>query len=218
MDFVSGLPRTNRGFDSVWVIVDRSTKSAHFIPTHSSYSAECLARIYIREVVRLHGVPISIISDRGTQFTSKFWRAVRRDLGTEVHLSTAFHPRTDGRSERTIRMAPFEALYGGRCRSPIGWFDGFEAESGPCDLLRDLLNQVRMIRDRPRAAQSRRKSYADRRLRALEFGVGDKVFLRVSPMHGVMRFGRRRKLSPEVRKLRSREISVVKVRLESPLR
>ncbi|CAN4087034.1 unnamed protein product [Withania somnifera] len=104
MDFVSGLPRTSRGFDSVWVIVDRSTKSAHFIPTHSSYSAERPARIYIREVVRLHGVPISIISDRGTQFTSKFWRAVQRDLGTEVHLSTAFHPQTDGRSERTIQI------------------------------------------------------------------------------------------------------------------
>ncbi|CAN4084718.1 unnamed protein product [Withania somnifera] len=109
MDFVSGLPRTSRGFDSVWVIVDRPTKSAHFIPTHSSYSAERPARIYIREVVRLHGVPISIISDRGTQFTSKFWRAVRRDLGTKVHLSTAFHPRTDGRYERTIRISMLPA-------------------------------------------------------------------------------------------------------------
>ncbi|CAN4093498.1 unnamed protein product [Withania somnifera] len=182
MDFVSGLPRTSRGFDSVWVIVDRMTKLAHFIPTHSSYSLAS-ARIYIREVVRLHGVPISIISDRGTQFTSKFWRAVRRDLGTEVHLSTTFHPRTDGRYERTIRvledmpracvidfggawdrhlplvefaynngyhssieMAPFEALYGGRCRSPIGWFDGFEAAVRSIDLLRDSLNRVRVIR------------------------------------------------------------------------
>ncbi|CAN4112820.1 unnamed protein product [Withania somnifera] len=105
MDFVSGLPRTSRGYDTVWVIVDRPTKSAHFIPTHSSYSAEGPARIYIREVIALHGVPISIISDRGTRFTSQFWRAVRRDLGTEVHLSTTFHPQTDGRSERTIRVS-----------------------------------------------------------------------------------------------------------------
>ncbi|CAN4125218.1 unnamed protein product [Withania somnifera] len=191
MDFVSGLPRT-RGFDSIWVIVDRLTKSRHFIPTHSSYSAERPARIYIREVVRLHGVPISIISDRGTQLTSRFWRAVRHDLGTEVHLSTTFYPQTDGRSERTIRvledmpracvidfggawvqhlplaefaynnsyysvieMAPFEALYGRRCRSPIGWFDGFEAKVQPTDLLRDSLDQIRLIQDRPRAAQSR---------------------------------------------------------------
>ncbi|CAN4093421.1 unnamed protein product [Withania somnifera] len=102
MDFVSGLPRTSRGFDSIWVIVDKPTKSAHFIPTHSSYSAERPARIYIREVVRLHGVPISIISDRGTQFTSKFWRAVRCDFGTEVHLSIAFHPRTDGGVDRLL--------------------------------------------------------------------------------------------------------------------
>ncbi|CAN4119605.1 unnamed protein product [Withania somnifera] len=93
-------------------------------------------------------------------------------------------------------MAPFEALYGRRCRSPIGWFDGFEAKVRSTDLLRDSLNRVRMIRDRPREAQSRQKSYLDRRLRALEFGVGDKVFLRVSPMRGVMRFGRRGKLSP----------------------
>ncbi|CAN4076707.1 unnamed protein product [Withania somnifera] len=104
MDFVSGLPRTSKGFDSIWVIVDRMTKSAHFIPTHSSYSAERPARIYIREVVKLHGVPISIISDVGTRFTSRFWRAVRRDLGTEVHLSIAFHPQTDGQSKRTIRV------------------------------------------------------------------------------------------------------------------
>ncbi|CAN4118126.1 unnamed protein product [Withania somnifera] len=102
MDFMSGLPRTSRGFDSIWVIVDRLTKLSHFIPTHSSYSPERPARIYIREVVRLHGVPISIISDRGTQFTSKFWRAVRRDLGTEVHLSTAFHPQTDGGVDRLL--------------------------------------------------------------------------------------------------------------------
>ncbi|CAN4091639.1 unnamed protein product [Withania somnifera] len=182
MDFVSGLPYTSRGFDSIWVIVDRPTKSTHFVPTHSSYSAERMARIYIREVVRLHGVPISIISDGGTQFTSKFWRAVRCDLGTEVHLSTTFHPRTDGRPEWTIQvledmpracvidfggawdqhlplaefaynnsyhssieMAPFEALYGGRCRSPIGWFDGFEAAVQSTDLLCDSLNRVRMI-------------------------------------------------------------------------
>ncbi|CAN4096811.1 unnamed protein product [Withania somnifera] len=179
MDFVSGLPRTSGGYDTIWVIVDRPTKSAHFIPTHSSYSAERPAQIYIREVVRPHGVPVSVISDRGTRFTSRFWRAVQRDLGTEVHLSTAFHPRTDGRYERTIRvledmlracvidfggawdrhlaltelaynnsyhsgiqMAPFEALYGGICRSPIGWFDGFEAKVRSADLLRDSVEQV----------------------------------------------------------------------------
>ena len=82
MDFIVGLPRTFRGFDSIWVIVDRLTKSAHFIPVRVSYSAERLARVYIQEVVRLHGVPISIISDRGSQFTSSFWQTFQEELGT----------------------------------------------------------------------------------------------------------------------------------------
>ncbi|CAN4097717.1 unnamed protein product [Withania somnifera] len=93
-------------------------------------------------------------------------------------------------------MAPFEALYGVHCRSPISWFDGLEAIVRSTDLLRDSLDRFQLIRDRPRATQSRRRSYADRRLRVLEFGVGDKLFLRVSPIRGVMRFGRHGKLSP----------------------
>ena len=98
MDFVTGLPMTRKKFDAVWVIVDRLTKSAHFVPVAATYSSERLAEIYIREIVRLHGVPLSIISDRGTQFTSHFWRAVQRELGTQVKLSTTFHPQTDGQS------------------------------------------------------------------------------------------------------------------------
>ena len=233
MDFVVGLPRTSRGVDSIWVIVDRLTKSAHFLPVHTTFSAERLARIYIREVVRLHGVPVSIISDRGSQFTSSFWRAFQEELGTRVHLSTAFHPQTDGQSERTIQvledmlracvmdfggqwdqflplaefaynnsyhssiqMAPFEALYGRRCRSPVGWFESTEPRPRGTDLLQEALDQVRVIQDRLRTAQSRHQSYADQRRRPLRFSVGDRVFLRVSPMKGVMRFGRRGKLSP----------------------
>ncbi|XP_070002165.1 uncharacterized protein [Nicotiana sylvestris] len=96
MDFVVGLPRTRQKFNAIWVIVDRLTKSAHFLPVVTTYSSEQLARVYIREIVRLHGVPISIISDRGTQFTLRFWRAVQYDLGTRVELSTSFHPQTDG--------------------------------------------------------------------------------------------------------------------------
>ena len=82
MDFVVGLPRTLRKFDAIWVIVDRLTKYAHFIPMCTTYSSERLAEIYIQEIVCLHGVPISIISDRGTQFTSQFWRVVQTELGT----------------------------------------------------------------------------------------------------------------------------------------
>ena len=98
------FPRTLGKFDSIWVIVDRLTKSAHFVPVQTTYNSEKLAKIYIREIVHLHGVPISIISDRGTQFTSHFWRSMQKELGTQVDLSTAFHPQTDGQSERTIQV------------------------------------------------------------------------------------------------------------------
>ena len=233
MDFVAGLPYTSRGFDTIWVVVDRLTKSAYFIPVQSLFSVVRLARIYIWEVVRLHGVPVSIISDRGSQFTSSFWRTFQDELGTRVDLSTTFHPQTDGQSERTIQvledmlracvlefggqwdqflplaefaynnsyhssiqMAPFEALYGRRCRTPVGWFESTEPRPRGTDLIQEALEQVRVIQDRLRTAQSRHQSYANRRRRPLRFSVGDRVFLRVSPMKGVMRFGRRGKLSP----------------------
>ncbi|WMV52715.1 hypothetical protein MTR67_046100 [Solanum verrucosum] len=96
----------------------------------------------------------------------------------------------------SIQMASFEALYSRRCRSLVGWFESIEPRSRGTDLLQEPLNQVRVIQDRLRTAQSRHQSYADRRRRPLKFSVGDRVFLRVSPMKGVMRFGRRGKLSP----------------------
>ena len=83
MDFVVGLPKTLGKFDSIWVIVDRLTKSAHFIPVKVTYNVEKLAKLYISEIVRLHGVPLSIISDRGTQFTSKFWKTLHAELGMD---------------------------------------------------------------------------------------------------------------------------------------
>ena len=91
MDFVVGLPKTMGKYDSIWVIVDRLTKSAHFIPVKVTYNEEKLAKHYILEIVRLHGVPLSIISDRGTQFTSKFWKTLHAELGTRLDHSTAFH-------------------------------------------------------------------------------------------------------------------------------
>ena len=104
MDFVVDLPKTMGKYDSIWVIVDRLTKSAHFIPVKVTYNGEKLDKLYISEVVRLHGVPLSIISDRGTQFTSKFLKTLHAELGTRLDLSTAFHPQTDGQSERTIQV------------------------------------------------------------------------------------------------------------------
>ena len=103
LEFITGLPRTQQKYESIWVIVDRLTKSAQFLPVWTTYSAEDYARLYVREIVRLHGFPTSIISDRGTQFTANFWRSFQKGLWTQVNLSTAFHPQTDGQSERTIQ-------------------------------------------------------------------------------------------------------------------
>jgi hypothetical protein len=215
------------------VIIDRLTKSAHFLPVKTTYTASQYAKLYLEEIVSLHGVPISIISDRGAQFTAQFWKSFQAALGTRLNLSTAFHPQTDGQSERTIQiledmlracvldfggswdrylpmmefaynnsyqssiqMAPFEALYGRRCRSPIGWFEAGEAKLVGPELIQDAIEKVKLIRDRLVTAQSRQKSYSDRRRRPLEFTVGDHVFLRVSPMKGVLRFGKKGKLSP----------------------
>jgi len=233
MDFVSGLPRTQKGHDSIWVIVDRLTKSAHFLPVHTNESLEKLAKLYVDEIVRLHGVPVSIISDHDPRFTSHFWPSLQKALGTKLLFSTSFHPQTDGQSERTIQtledmlravvlnlggswdkyvtlvefaynnsyhssigMPPYEALYGRKCRTPLFWDEVGERQIEQVELIEDAKAKIQLIRDRLKAAQDRQKSYADNRRRDLEFNEGDKVFLKVSPWKGVLRFRRRGKLSP----------------------
>ena len=96
MDFVVGLPCTPRGHDAIWVIVDRLTKSAHFLAIKKSFKLEKLATLYINEIVRMHGVPVSIISNRDPRFTSRFWLSLQDALGSKLKFSTAFHPQTDG--------------------------------------------------------------------------------------------------------------------------
>jgi hypothetical protein len=233
MDFVMGLPRTRRNHDAIWVIVDRLTKSAHFLPMRKGQSLESLTELYIQEIVRLHGVPISIISDRDPRFTSRLWRQLQSALGTKLKFSTAFHPQTDGQSERTIQtledmlracmldwkgewdthvvlaefaynnsyhasigMAPFEALYGRPCRSPVHWNEVGERTIESPIILQHYTEQIQKIQHRLRAAQSRQKSYADQRRRELAFEVGDRIFVKVSPTKSVFRFGKKGKLSP----------------------
>ena len=104
MDFIDGLPRSKKGNTSIWMVVDRLTKSAHFIPVKSKHTASYLASLYIREVVRLHGVPSSIMSDRDPLFTSEFWRSLQEALGTQLRLSTDYHPQTDGQIERVNKV------------------------------------------------------------------------------------------------------------------
>jgi len=102
MDFVVGLPKVTSGQDAIWVIVDRLTNSAHFLPIKNTDSMEKLADLYVRDIVRLHGVPVSIVSDRDPRFTSRFWEKLQSAMGMKLNFSTAYHPQTDGQSERTI--------------------------------------------------------------------------------------------------------------------
>ena len=104
MDFIVGLPRSRHGNDAIWVITDRLTKVAHFIPVKTAYTTQRLARIYLSRIVCLHGVPKTIISDRGTQFVSRFWEHLQQALGTQLAFSTAYHPQTDGQTERVNQV------------------------------------------------------------------------------------------------------------------
>ncbi|GJV23707.1 reverse transcriptase domain-containing protein [Tanacetum coccineum] len=223
MDFITKLPRSKSGHDAIWVIVDRLTKSAHFLAIREDYSTEKLAKIYVDEIVARHGVPVSIISDRDGRFTSRCWQTVQKALGTRLDMSTAYHPQTDGQSERTIqtledmlracvidfggswdvhlplaefsynnsyhssiRCAPFEALYGRKCRSPVLWAEiGESSLIGP-ELIQETTDKVVLIKEKLKAARDRQKSYADNRRKPLEFEVGDRVMLKVSPWKGVI--------------------------------
>ncbi|GKA98422.1 reverse transcriptase domain-containing protein [Tanacetum coccineum] len=103
MDFITKLPKTSTGQDTIWVIVDRLTKSAHFLPMKETDSMEKLTRQYLKEVVSRHGVPVSIISNQDSKFASHFWRSLNKALGTQLDMSTVYHPQTDGQSEKTIQ-------------------------------------------------------------------------------------------------------------------
>ncbi|XP_073277693.1 uncharacterized protein [Primulina huaijiensis] len=104
MDFVTGLPRTIGRYNVIWVIVDRFTKSGQFLPIKKTFTMTQHVELYIREIVRFHGIPVSIVSDRDPRFTSAFWKSLLRALGTKLLFSTALHSQTDGQSERVIRI------------------------------------------------------------------------------------------------------------------
>jgi transposase InsO family protein len=104
MDFMTGLPRTSKGYDSIWVIVDRLTKVAHFILVKTTYKGSQLAELYVARTMSLHGVPKKIILDRGSQFTSRFWKSFHENIDTKLNFSLAYHPQTDGQTERTNQV------------------------------------------------------------------------------------------------------------------
>ncbi|GKV11106.1 hypothetical protein SLEP1_g22390 [Rubroshorea leprosula] len=158
MDFVTGLPRTLKGNDSIWVIVDRLTKSAHFLPYQTGTSIEKLANMYMEEIVKLHGVPVSIVSDRDTRFLSHFWTSLQQALDWkglwDQHLSMAEFAYNNS-YQSSIRMAPFEALYGRRCRSPGCWTEvGERSILGP-ELVQQSSEIVQLIKERLRVTHLR---------------------------------------------------------------
>ncbi|GKD65905.1 putative reverse transcriptase domain-containing protein [Tanacetum coccineum] len=204
MDFITKLPKTSSGYDTIWVIVDRLTKSAHFLPMKENDSMERLTRL-----------------------------SFQKALGTRLDMSTAYHPQTDGQSERTIqtledmlracvidfgngwdrhlpliefsynnsyhasiKAAPFEELYGRKCRSPVCWAEVGDVQLTGPEIIHETTEKIIQIKSRIQAARDRQKSYADVRRKPLEFQVGDKVMLKVSPWKGVIRFGKRGKLNP----------------------
>ena len=177
-DFITGLPRTSKGYDAIWVIVDRLTKVAHFIPVKNTYKVSQLAELYMARIVSLHGVPKKIILDRGSQFTSRFWKSFHENMDAKLNFSLAYHPQTDGQTERTnqvledmlracalqhcssrdknlpyakfsysnsyqtsLKMSPFEALYGRKCRTPLYWIRLGEGSSLDLNLFKRQKNK-----------------------------------------------------------------------------
>nr|GEZ34884.1 retrotransposon protein, putative, Ty3-gypsy subclass [Tanacetum cinerariifolium] len=170
MDFVTGLPRNQRRHDAIWVVVDRLTKSAHFLPIHKDYSVSRLAEIFQQEIVRLHGNWDDYI------------------CLVEFAYNNSWHA--------SIKCALFEMLYGRKCCAPICWDQVGERVIEGLEMIEVTNAKVAVAKEKLKEARTRQKSYVDKHRRSLEFQPGDHVFLKVSPARGVRRFGIKGKLSP----------------------
>nr|GEU84269.1 putative reverse transcriptase domain-containing protein [Tanacetum cinerariifolium] len=179
--------KTSSGYDIIWVIVDRLTKSAYFLPMREDDSMDKLTKLYLKEVVTRHGIPISIISDRDPRFASNFWKAFQKALGTRLDMSIPYHPETDG-YHTGIKAAPFEALYGHKCQSPICWVEVEDAQLTSPEIIQETTEKIVQIKKRLQAARYRQKSYANVRCKPLEFQVGDKVMLKVLAKVGTVAY------------------------------
>nr|GEZ63299.1 reverse transcriptase domain-containing protein [Tanacetum cinerariifolium] len=147
MDFITKLPKSSQGFDTIWVIVDRLIKSAHFLLIRENDSLDKLARLYLNRIVARHGIPVSIIYDRDGRFTSNFWKSFQKALGTDICMSTAYHPETNEVRESQL--------------------------TGP-ELIQETTEKIVLIKQRMQAAQDRQKNYADRKRKPMEFEIRDK--------------------------------------------
>ncbi|WVZ80805.1 hypothetical protein U9M48_028256 [Paspalum notatum var. saurae] len=213
MDFIVGLPRTQKGYNSIRVVVDRLSKVAHFIPVNTTYLGAKLAELYIFRIVCLHGVLKRIISDRDSQFTSRFWDWTQSSDSTDgqtertnqiledmlrpcaIQYGTSWDKclpyaefSYNNSYQASLKKSPFEALYERRCSR----------------IRQDAEQQLQIVQKNLRVAQSRQRSYADVRRRDLSFKVDDHVFLKVSPMRGIRRFNMKGRL--ETRYIRSFKI------------
>nr|GEW26938.1 putative reverse transcriptase domain-containing protein [Tanacetum cinerariifolium] len=183
MDFITRLPRTSSKHDSIWVIVDRLTKSTHFLAVREDYKTKRLARLYINEIIARHDVPVLIISDRDSHFTSRFWRSLQKALGTQLDLSIAYHPQTDGQSEHTIQtledmLRACAMDFGGNWDTHLPLVEFAYNNNYHSSETTDKIVQ---IKERLKTARDHQKSYADNQRKPLEFSIGDKVLLKVSP-------------------------------------
>ncbi|KAD7116906.1 hypothetical protein E3N88_04174 [Mikania micrantha] len=162
IDFITKLPKTASGCDTIWVIVDRLTKTVHFLPIKETDKLDRLTRIYLKEVVSRHGVPISIISDQDSRFTAHLGKSLHKALGTRLDMSTAYHPQTDGQNfgsswethlplvefsynnsyHTNIKVAPFEAIYGRKCRSPLCWAEVGESQLTCPELMHETTEKI----------------------------------------------------------------------------
>nr|GEX56335.1 putative reverse transcriptase domain-containing protein [Tanacetum cinerariifolium] len=191
-DFVTKLPKSPQGYDTIWVIVDRLTKSVIFAPRRETDPLEKLAKLYLKEVVARHGIPVSIICDRDPRFASRFWRTLQKALGTSLDMCTAYHPETDGQSERTIQTLE-DMLHACAIIFRKGWVNHLT-------LVEFSYNNSCYVNIKVAPFEAlygwKQKSYADLKRKPMEFQVGDKVMLKVLPWKGVVHFGKRGKLNP----------------------
>nr|GEZ50641.1 reverse transcriptase domain-containing protein [Tanacetum cinerariifolium] len=181
MDFITKLPKSSQGFETIWVIVDRLTKSAHFLPIRENNPIDKLVRLYLDRIVTRHGTPVLIICDCDGRMGETF--AI-----IEFSYNNSYHA--------SIKVALYEALYGQKCRSPVCWAEVGEAQLTGPEMIQEATEKIILIKQRIQAAQDRQKSYADWKRKPMEFEVGDMVILKVSPWKGVVRFIKRGKLNP----------------------
>ncbi|GJV90015.1 putative reverse transcriptase domain-containing protein [Tanacetum coccineum] len=203
MDFVMKLPKSSQGYDTIWVIVDRLTKSAIFVLIRETDPMEKLARMYLKEIVTRHEIPVSIICDRDPsertiQTLKDMLRACVIDFGKGwVNHLPLFEFSYNNSYHASIKATPFEALYGRKCRLPVCWAEVGEVQLTGPEIVQETTEKIIQIKQRIQPACNRQKSYADLKHKPMEFQVGNRVMLKVSPWKGVVRFGKRGKLNPK---------------------